>query len=172
MNPEDTTRLGRALELLSATFDKPLPPLKLEAYARALADLPITEIEAVVDELLATARFMPTPVEIRDAVAGTVADAAESAWVELHELVRAHGYMRAPESWPDPLTKAAAYDIYGTWARLCASLPAPAAGAAYANAAKEFKERYTALARAEDRAERARLREAPRRKIGDGEEGA
>jgi hypothetical protein len=68
MNRDDTLRLTQALAVLAEVHDKPLTPVRVEAYRQALGDLPIAEIEAAVVTLTRTSCFFPKPAEIREVV--------------------------------------------------------------------------------------------------------
>jgi hypothetical protein len=77
---QDTDRFGIVITGLAEVFGESLSDPRIEAYFQALEDLPIESIERAAKILLGSSRFFPKPVEIREAIAGTPTDRADSAW--------------------------------------------------------------------------------------------
>lgn len=94
-------------------------------YRRMLSDLAYPVANAAVERLLATAKFMPTIAEIREACL-TLSDAEQraggSAWGDVLEAIRKYGAYRSPGAdfeLADPVT-AACVNAMG-WRNLCLS---------------------------------------------------
>lgn len=138
---------GQFAGLMAATaevYGEQLSDARLELYFSALDDLSLEQLRAALSVHVRTQKFFPRPAEIREAVTGSVDDAAEVAWSAVLRLVRSVGFYGQP-SWPNEATRRAALELYGGWQRLCESLPADGVG--LVTAAKQFKASYAAYAR-------------------------
>lgn len=90
-------------------------------YRRMLADLDYPTVNAAVEGLIATSKFLPTVAEIREAAASLTAGpvrAGGEAWGDVLMAVRRFGINRRPE-FADPLTAAAVHAL--GWRELCNS---------------------------------------------------
>ena len=68
----DTIVSGLALVLPRKKEDTAIAAVKLDVYCKALADIPLADLEAARDHLVKTARFFPTVSEIREAAQRTL----------------------------------------------------------------------------------------------------
>jgi len=68
----DTIIAGLAVALPRRRDDGAVDAAKLDIYANALADIPLTDLRAASDHLIKTARFFPTVSEIRAAALKTM----------------------------------------------------------------------------------------------------
>ena len=68
----DTIVSGLALVLPRQKEDTAIAAVKLDAYCKALSDIPVTDLEAARDHIVKTARWFPTISEIRDAAQRTM----------------------------------------------------------------------------------------------------
>jgi hypothetical protein len=94
-------------------------------YVRMLADLEYVAANAAVERLLATAKFLPTIAEIREAAltvnAGEIRPGGD-AWGEVLRAIARHGRMRVPGQdfhFADPVTAQCVESL--TWRELCDS---------------------------------------------------
>jgi hypothetical protein len=103
--------VAKLIGVLIASFPSTkATPETSAVYERMLADLDYPAANAAVERLLATAKFMPTIAEIREATlavcAGEVRPGGE-AWGAVLRATGSHGYVRPPgEGWEftDPIT--------------------------------------------------------------------
>ncbi len=119
MTPE---KFAEALLVLGETFNEPVSDVRIEAYADALADLDAMDVLHAMKECVRECSFFPRPAEIRERVTGKSEDRAELAWASVLEQVRRVGYTGWP-SLPEP-TMDAITACWGSWVRLCETLPA------------------------------------------------
>lgn len=96
----------------------------LAFYAAGLADLEADAARTAITRLAATAKFIPTVAEIREAV-GVVHHGEQQpsviAWGEIHDLMRKKGYYRQPGvdfEITDPIAKEVVRSI--GWEDMCA----------------------------------------------------
>ena len=68
----DTIVSGLALVLPRQKEDTAIAAVKLDAYCKALSDIPVADLEAARDHLVKTARWFPTVSEIREAAQRTL----------------------------------------------------------------------------------------------------
>lgn len=131
---------------LGETYGEPVSDVRLELYFSALQDLDLEELRQAVITCVRFHKFFPRPVELREAVEGSLEDRADVAWLAVMRLVRRFGYYQpAPEdAWPDAAARRAALEMYGGWRGLCAGLPGE--GPELLGAAKLFKASYRAYA--------------------------
>lgn len=144
----DTERFVSAMMALSEAFNEPISEVKIEAYASALADLPPTVVLEAMRACLNECEFFPRPVHIRQRVQGKVEDRAELAWASVVREVPRVGYYRTP-SLPAE-TMEAIRSVWGSWQRLCETLPAE--GPELLGWRKAFLAAYSASERRHERA--------------------
>lgn len=123
MNELDRKHFAEAMVILGETFNEPVSEVRIEAYFSALSDLPMAAVGAAVRSAVRTLRFFPKPVEIREMVLGSPSDNADAAWAEVMTQIRRVGYMGTP-TFGDTRTLRAVNEIWGSWRRLCETLPA------------------------------------------------
>lgn len=119
MTPET---FSAAMLVLGETFNEPVSDVRMEAYADALGDLEPGSVLAAMKACVRECQFFPRPAEIRQRVLGSTDDRAEVAWGQLTEAVRRIGYT----GWPGHLdieTMDTVKALWGSWARLCETLP-------------------------------------------------
>lgn len=72
----------------------------IAVYDRLLADIPLGDLQTVIDQCIAECKFLPTVAEIRDryhALTRTIGQAsATEAWQDVLSQIRAVGYIGAP----------------------------------------------------------------------------
>lgn len=153
MTEADRGAFGVMMLGLGEAYSEPVSDARLELYFAALADLPLDAIRRAATTHVRAARFFPRVAEIREAVHGSLDDAAELAWLELLRLVRRFGYWTVPpdSAWGDQAARRAAMELYGGWRPLCERLPGEGPGLAVA--AKAFKAAYASHARQGQRGE-------------------
>lgn len=71
MHLKDKERLAAALERLCAAFGRPISHELLDAYCRALADVPIETVEWNAAQELKYGTRMPPPASLRAAIPGS-----------------------------------------------------------------------------------------------------
>lgn len=73
----------------------------IAVYDRLLSDIPPSELQTVVDQCVATCKFLPTVAEIRDKwnslTAALGQPSAAEAWGEVLKEIRRVGWIGAPE---------------------------------------------------------------------------
>jgi hypothetical protein len=141
---------GELMLGIGDTYGEPVSDVRMEIYFRALSDMSFVDVRAAADIHVRTHKFFPRPAELREAVDGSVEDAAELAWINVQSLVRRCGYWwkeetQGPIPWPDEITKHAAMKLYGGWHALCEKLPSN--GPEMLGTAKVFKAHYAAVSR-------------------------
>lgn len=97
-----------------------------EIYERMLADLEWIAANAAVERLLATAKFMPTIAEIREAaLAVTVGEVKRGgeAWGEVQRLLARYGAKRYDIGWKAPIADPVAAQVVAAlgWVAMCDS---------------------------------------------------
>ena len=114
-------------------------------YVRLLQDIPPDELQTVVDQAVATSRFLPTIAELRDmrhSLARLGAPTWADAWDAVQREIRRVGSYGLPR-FDDPLTERAVKAM--GWKAICAS-DNPATDRA------QFRDMYNALAEREETA--------------------
>lgn len=139
MTEADRPAFARALFVLGETFNEPISDLRAEGYFDAMRDFSLEEANAAIREALRTCKFFPKPVELREMVEGDVDANADRGWAEVIREVRRVGYTGVP-AFADPKVLAAVCDIWGSWSRLCETLPGE--GAELVGWVKQFKSAY------------------------------
>lgn len=123
MTEEDRVRFGRALLVLSETFNEPVSQVRATAYFETLADLPFEQVERASRTWLRTGKFFPRPSELREAIEGVAQDRALLAWHELTSEIRRVGSYGTPRL--SEATAEAMRATWGSWQAVCYGLPAP-----------------------------------------------
>lgn len=103
---------------LGATFRVEVTAALRVGYWLGLRDLPLAAVQEAVGKAMATARFMPTPRDLRD-LAGVmgVDQRALVAWNAVKRAIRAVGSYRSVD-FDDPVVNATVRTL-GGWLRLC-----------------------------------------------------
>lgn len=92
----DTIVSGLALVLPRQKEDTAIAAVKLDAYCKALSDIPLADLQGARDHLVRTARWFPTVSEIREAAHRTMGKRnAKVARARL--MIRRH-----EEEWREP----------------------------------------------------------------------
>lgn len=91
MENSDKKRFAVVLGLLGATFKNEITPLVMQAYFSAMSDLTIEQVEHAGNRWLATGKFFPKPVELRELAKPDTADyEAGQAWILAVQCVSDH----------------------------------------------------------------------------------
>jgi hypothetical protein len=151
----DRPAFAEALHVLAETFNEPVSDVRAEAYFHALADMSFPGVKYAVLRALRTCKFFPRPVELRELVTGDPDARADAAWAALVREVQRVGYLGTP-AFDDARVLDAIRDVWGSWSRLCKTLPAE--GPELVGWMKQFKSAYRSL---DARAERDRVLDAP-----------
>lgn len=146
MTEQDRGAFAELMLGIGETYGEPVSEARMEIYFRALADLPLAALQQAASVHVNNSRFFPKPVELREAIEGRVEDRAEMAWAQVCEQVRRVGWTGTP-NWPDEATERAVRQVFGSWGRLCETLPA--SGPELLGYAKLFKAQFGACARQE-----------------------
>ncbi len=144
MTEQDRPGFFQVMVALGETYDTAITEGRLEIYFQALSDLPLADVREAARAHVQAGKFFPKPVELREAIAGSITDRADEAWAQLLTMVRRIGYTGKPD-WPDPVLERTAKELYGGWGALCARLPSE--GPELLGQAKLFKATYAAYAR-------------------------
>src|SRR5215218_257481 len=88
-------------QLVSAYPNTQVTVETIAVYDRLLTDIPPTDLQTVVDQCIATSRFLPTVAEIRDkwhALTVTLGQPSSAeAWGEVLKEIRRVGWIGVPE---------------------------------------------------------------------------
>lgn len=139
MTEVDRPAFARALFVLGETFNEPISDLRAEGYFDAMRDFSLEEASAAIRVALRTCKFFPRPVELREMVEGDTDANADQGWAEVIREVRRVGYLGTPMV-ADPVALAAVRDVWGSWRRLCETLPGE--GPELVGWMKQFKSAY------------------------------
>jgi hypothetical protein len=153
MQNDALVAFGKLMAILGETFNESVSAVRVEAYLEALSDLPDDAVLAAMRACIKECAFFPRPKEIRDRVLGPSDDRAELAWAEVLQAVQRIGSY----GWPahlDDATMASIRASWGSWSRLCETLPAD--GPELLGWRKVFLANYGATTRAEARDPRSR----------------
>ena len=132
-------------QLFSCYPNTEVTPQTVAMYVRLLQDIPPDELQTVVDQAVATSRFLPTIAELRDmrhSLARLGAPTWADAWDAVQREIRRVGSYGLPR-FDDPLTERAVKAM--GWKAICAS-DNPATDRA------QFRDMYNALAEREETA--------------------
>lgn len=118
MTDKDKQRFVTVLVQLASAFGAPAPQMLLEGYWMGLKSMDLRAFEQAAARAVATLKFFPKPVELRE-LAGEVAmsDRPVIAWERVRSAIRELGEYKSV-SFDDPTTNAAVRNI-GGWKRLC-----------------------------------------------------
>jgi hypothetical protein len=148
MTDQDRGAFAELMLGIGETFGEPVSDARMEIYFRALSDMTLEDVMAAAGLHVRTSKFFPRPAELREALHGSVDDAAEMAWNELRRMVRRVGYLGTP-TFVDDAMRRAALELYGGWRALCERLPGE--GPELLGQAKQFKASYRSYARVDAR---------------------
>lgn len=143
MTDVDRVVFAEAMMILGETFNEPVSEVRIESYFSALSDLPMPALGLAVRSAVRTLKWFPKPVELREMVLGAAGDNADAAWAEVMTQIRRVGYIGTP-TFTDPNTGRAVDEIWGSWRRLCETLPAE--GPELIGWIKQFKATYASQA--------------------------
>lgn len=122
MTDTDRPRFAELMLALSETFESQVSSLRMQLYFDSLRDVPIESVTSAVQAAIDRLKFFPKPVELRELIAGPVADTAALAWADFVSEVSRVGYMRTP-SLP-ATTMETIRIVFGGWRQACGALPA------------------------------------------------
>lgn len=147
MTELDRPAFAEAMLTLCETFNEPLSDVKIEAYFGALREFDIEPVLAACRLALASCKYFPRPVELREFIQGNADDAASAAWAAVLREIRRVGYIGKPNLEPRALR--AVNELWGGWQRLCETLPAE--GPELVGWIKQFKATYASVERTAER---------------------
>lgn len=114
MIENDWDTFAKAMTVLAESLGGDLSAGSMQAYFRALDDLPIEQVEYGMSECLKSCRFFPKPVEIREAVEGSSGDQALSAWQQVEQAFKKAGYWTSVLFENGAIARAVEH-VFGTW---------------------------------------------------------
>jgi hypothetical protein len=144
MTAQDRVGFAELMAGLGETYGEPVSDARMEIYYRALSDMALDEVRAAANVHVRTNKFFPRPSELREAMDGTLDDAAEMAWQVLLREIRRVGWCGTPRLSDDALLRAA-MELFGGWEALCQKLPGE--GPEFLGWAKQFKALYKSHAK-------------------------
>lgn len=147
---ESLIEFSKAMMVLGETFNEPVSAVRIEAYYAALLDLNAAAVMAAMQQCMRSCRFFPKPAEIRELVEGDPETRSDGAWGEVLRAIRTVGYMRFP-AFEDPRIMPAIRDVWGSWERLCSTLPSE--GPELVGWIKQFKSAYRSVGARADQAQ-------------------
>jgi hypothetical protein len=87
MQAEQMKQFTKSLTTLAELYNKTLTANVIELYFGALSDLTLEEATEACKRAALSLKFFPMPVELRELIAGTKQDQADSAWYLLTQAV-------------------------------------------------------------------------------------
>lgn len=123
MTNQDRPAFVRGLLVLGEAFNEPVSELRIEAYFDALSDLPVSDVLAAMRGAVRSEAFFPKPVQLRNVAQGTTEDRAELALGDTMKAIRRFGSWTFP-IFDDPNIMPTINALWGSWQRLCETLPA------------------------------------------------
>lgn len=109
-------------QLFSAYANTRVDEGTVAIYTRLLADIPPADLQTVVDQCIASSKFLPTVAEIREQwyllTSRLGQPSATEGWADVLRQIRAVGYIGKP-TFGNPITEAVVKAI--GWRELCAS---------------------------------------------------
>ncbi len=168
-----TLEIKKLVAVLIASFPaSKVTDQTVTAYERMLSDLDFRVANAAIERLLATAKWLPTIAEIREACLALSAGekrAGGEAWGDVLAAMRMFGYIRSPGvdfNFPDPVTAKCVAAL--GWSELCGSENATADRARFI----ELYDKLAAIERTKQLADSLpaaqRLKAAAAQQLGDG----
>lgn len=142
MTEGDRGQFAEAMHALGETFNEPVSDIRSETYFDALREFTIEQVNGAALVAIRSCKFFPKPVELRELILGTPEGHADDAWAELIREVRRVGYIGAP-SFSDERTERAINETWGSWRRLCETLPGE--GPELIGWIKQFKAAFQSL---------------------------
>ena len=139
MTDADRSVFAGALHMLAETFNESISDLRAEGYFQALIDLPLEVVKVAIFAAMRDRTFFPRPVELRKLVEGDPEAQADAAWSALMREIHRAGYIGTP-TFEDPQVLRAIVDVWGSWSRLCQTLPGE--GPELVGWIKQFKGAY------------------------------
>lgn len=119
MHETDRPRLAMCLNAAAALWRVEVTQPLVHGYWIGLRSLPIAQVERAFAAAMQRCRFLPTPAELRELVAGPKAeDRAVKAWACFERAVVVHGGY-ASVVFSDPVLNATIRSL-GGWQRCCA----------------------------------------------------
>lgn len=112
MTEQDRKDFNVALATLATLFEKALSKPLMDAYFDALTDLPLDSIRTAFQRVMASSKFFPKPVEIRELIEGNADDRANRAW---DVFLSASGDVYASVRFFDAAMAAAMTAVFGSW---------------------------------------------------------
>lgn len=148
MTEVDRVAFAEGLFTLAEAFNEPISDAKVEAYFGALSDLAVQDVTHAMRLALRNGKFFPRPADLRETVEGDQEALADAAWGTVLKEIRRVGYMGVPNL--EPQTMRAVRELWGSWQRLCETLPAE--GPELVGWIKQFKQVYESGERTDQRA--------------------
>lgn len=167
MTPQDAPKFIAQLTAMAEVYDAKCSDAKQTIYFEALSDIDLPGVLQAMAQAVRTCRFMPRPSELRDLALGSQQEAAGAAWSDLLGEIRRVGYCGTPNL-PTAVLEAVGA-IWGSWARLCETLPAP--GPELMGWEKRFEQTYAVTLRRQQWLEAGQSLLEQRAKLGPGHEG-
>jgi hypothetical protein len=121
MTPYDMDRFARVMATLGEVFDTVVTPVRVEAYCRALGEVPIAAVEQAAAWVIREGRYFPKPVDLREALGLTAEQRAEVAWATLLRAVRSRRHAEDSVRF-EPVLMATVVHVWGTWPAARAAL--------------------------------------------------
>jgi len=137
---KDRERFKRRFATLAAAFGVDLDPFRTDAYWEALSDLTDDQFDAAVHQSISSLKWMPKPVELREAALGKQEDRALLAQRVLEKAITDHGAY-ASVDFEDQAINAAVRAV-GGWIAVCQT----DAGEWRKFRSREFKQAYAVYA--------------------------
>lgn len=142
---QNLQRIASALLGLGEIYDKQLSETMIELYVKALDGLTASQIEQAATKAIATCKWFPKPVELRELAGGTeqasLDDLAEvQADIAIDAIDRVGPYRSI--TFEDPITTAVIRQRFGGWENWCCQPPGELKWSR-----KDFVKAYLAYAR-------------------------
>jgi hypothetical protein len=126
MNDSDRASFGRAIAATAAVFNRTISPETMELYFQVLKRYELDAVLKAISRCLTTAKFMPVPATIIEALTGGYQDQAASLWASAARRARVAASSFDPkESAMKGASKAelAVMDRLGGWRAVASTEP-------------------------------------------------
>lgn len=117
MTDEDRIEFANVMGAAAEVFEREISSLMTDAYFASLRDLSIEAVRMGFSVCFKRCRFMPRPVEIREAASGRKTDRALMAWQDVQHAAAVIGPYRSARF--EDGTVAAVVRAMGGWERVC-----------------------------------------------------
>ena len=142
MKPTDYDHFDSLLTSLGEVTGEVLSKGRIKAYRLALDRFTIEQLEFAINRAVQTAKFFPKPVEIAEAIEGSLDDRASRAWAAFLEAAGCGGMHSV--QFLEPACAVAVDAVFGGWVQACRMLDSQCSDEMVASYEKQFRRQFIA----------------------------